>query len=197
MIPAAFASVQFLYFLGAGLVLVGVADAGIYKLNPEESRALVASSENGVVTRDTQTHPSDGTAGLVLRNGHHLGGIRVKVRSVGFARVEKALMPKAVVPAAREALKAAQLRIKDIHLVNTHNPFVVSDIYFAKEMNFAPEKMNTFGCSLVYGHPQGPTGMRGVIELAHALALRGGGLGLFTGCAAGDSAGAVVIEVMI
>ena len=38
-------------------------------------------------------------------------------------------------------------------------------------------------------------GTRAVIELIEALALRGGGRGLFTGCAAGDTAMAVVIEV--
>jgi len=47
----------------------------------------------------------------------------------------------------------------------------------------------------VYGHPQGPTGTRLVIELIEELALRGGGNGLFVGCAAGDTAAAVVIRV--
>ena len=55
--------------------------------------------------------------------------------------------------------------------------------------------INNFGCSLVWGHPQGPTGLRSVIELIEELVMRGGGRGLFTGCAAGDSAMAVVVEV--
>ena len=38
-------------------------------------------------------------------------------------------------------------------------------------------------------------GTRGVIELIEELAQRGGGHGLSTGCAAGDSAMAVVVEV--
>jgi acetyl-CoA acetyltransferase len=37
--------------------------------------------------------------------------------------------------------------------------------------------------------------MRAVIELIEDLRLLGGGYGLFTGCAAGDSAAAVVIRV--
>ena len=56
-------------------------------------------------------------------------------------------------------------------------------------------KMNNFGCSLIWGHPQGPTGMRSIIELIEELAMRGGGYGLFEGCAAGDSAMACVIQV--
>ena len=55
--------------------------------------------------------------------------------------------------------------------------------------------MNNYGSSLVWGHPQGPMGTRAIIELIEELAQRGGGKGLFTGCAAGDSAMAVVLEV--
>ena len=55
--------------------------------------------------------------------------------------------------------------------------------------------MNAYGCSLVYGHPQGPTGARGIAELIQTLVRRGGGVGLFTGCAAGDRGAAVVVRV--
>jgi acetyl-CoA acetyltransferase len=68
-------------------------------------------------------------------------------------------------------------------------------VLFARQTGVALEKMNNFGCSLVWGHPQAPMGTRGVIELIEELAQRGGGYGLFTGCAAGDTAMAVVIEV--
>ena len=39
-------------------------------------------------------------------------------------------------------------------------------------------------------------GTRAVIELVEELVQRGGGFGLFAGCAAGDSAMAVVIDVL-
>ncbi len=55
--------------------------------------------------------------------------------------------------------------------------------------------INNYGCSLVWGHPQAPMGTRSIIELIEELALRGGGWGLFAGCAAGDTAMAVVLEV--
>ena len=57
------------------------------------------------------------------------------------------------------------------------------------------QRMNNYGCSLVWGHPQGPTGLRGVIELIEELVQRGGGYGLFQGCAAGDSSMAVIVRV--
>ena len=66
---------------------------------------------------------------------------------------------------------------------------------FARATGFALERMNNYGCSLIWGHPQGPTGTRAIIELIEELAVAGGGIGLFQGCAAGDSSLACVIEV--
>ena len=75
-----------------------------------------------------------------------------------------------------------------INAVKTHNPFAVYDIALARETVFAWEKMNNFGSFIIWGHPQAPTGLRAIIDLIEELALRGGGVGLFTGCAAGTPA---------
>jgi acetyl-CoA acetyltransferase len=83
----------------------------------------------------------------------------------------------------------------DIDAIKTHNPFVVNDIVLADAFGIATERINRFGSSLVWGHPQAPTGLRSIIELIEELALRGGGHGLFTGCAAGDTGMAVVLHV--
>ena len=104
-------------------------------------------------------------------------------------------MPMAPVPASRAALKYTGLEMRDITHVKMHNPFIVNDIVFSREMGFPVEKINQYGCSLVWGHPQGPTGLRSLIELIEQMVLQGGGLGLFTGCAAGDSAMSVIIKV--
>jgi len=56
-------------------------------------------------------------------------------------------------------------------------------------------KLNNNGSSLIYGHPQGPTAGRAVCELIEEIVLLGGGYGLFTGCAAGDTAAALVVKV--
>jgi acetyl-CoA acetyltransferase len=97
--------------------------------------------------------------------------------------------------AARQALADADLQMSQIALVGSHNPFAVNDAWFSQQMDFPLERMNVKGCSLIYVHPQGPTGMRGIIELVWSLREAGGGLGLFTGCAAGDTGAAIVIRV--
>ena len=104
-------------------------------------------------------------------------------------------MPAAPAPAARKALQAAGLKASDLSAVKTHNPFIVNDLVLAKELGLDPLTMNRFGCSLVWGHPQAPMGLRAIIELIEQLVITGGGYGLFVGCAAGDSAMAVIIKV--
>jgi acetyl-CoA acetyltransferase len=55
--------------------------------------------------------------------------------------------------------------------------------------------MNAYGCSLIFGHPQGPTGCGRSPSWSRELRQRGGGTGLFTGCAAGDTGAALVVRV--
>ena len=104
-------------------------------------------------------------------------------------------MAMANVPAARQALERAGLTIRDVKAVKTHNPFAVNDVYLAREMGIDVSAMNRFGSSLVWGHPQAPTGARLIMELIEELVQTGGGYGLFTGCAAGDTALAVIVKV--
>jgi acetyl-CoA C-acetyltransferase len=119
----------------------------------------------------------------------------VRLLAAGYARAEKAHMPAAATTAAQKALASAGLSIGDVKLAASHNPFAVNDLWFSQQTGFAAERMNVRGSSLIYGHPQGPTGLRGIAELAHALQLEGGGIGLFTGCAAGDCGAALLIQV--
>jgi acetyl-CoA acetyltransferase family protein len=183
-----------------GAVTVVDADSGIHPTTAEGLAKLAPVKPAGVITYGSQTHPADGTAAVVVAGAdqaRELSGGRgiARLRSVAFARVAAALMPKAPVPAAYAALADAGFDIADVDVVTTHNPFAVNDLWFARQTGFPVERMNPYGCSLVYGHPQGPTGARAITELITALVDRGGGRGLFTGCAAGDTAGAVVVEV--
>lgn len=175
-------------------------DFGVHRTTAEGLAKLGPVKPDGVVTYGSQTHPGDGTAGLIVshidRARELSGGAGVaRVLAASFARADRARMPTAPVPAARSALADADLDVADLDVVTTHNPFAVNDLYFARQTGYPIERMNPYGCSLVYGHPQGPTGLRAIVELIEALRARGGGRGLFTGCAAGDTAGAVVVEV--
>ena len=121
--------------------------------------------------------------------------IEIQILSFAEGRTAKGFMPKANVPAVRGALAQSGVDIKDIKAIKTHNPFALNDIFLSREFGIGLDKMNNYGSSLIWGHPQGPTGMRLVIEMIEELVMLGGGYGLFTGCAAGDTAAAIVLEV--
>ena len=169
-------------------------DAGITETTAEGLALLRPVRDGGTVTFGGQTHPADGHAGMILSDKPSKE-VRVQIISMGEGRAEPGHMGMAPVPAARAALFEADKEIADMRAIKTHNPFVVNDLYFAQEMGVAVEAMNNFGSSLIFGHPQGPTGMRLVIELIEELVLAGGGYGLFTGCAAGDTGAAIVLRV--
>ena len=176
-------------------------DEGVIATSAEKMARLKPVHEGGTVTYAGQTHPADGNAGMIIASADKARalsrdpGITISIIAFGQAREEPAWMPAAPIPASRRALARAGISIQDVKALKSHNPFAVNDIIFAREMGIDVMSMNNYGCSLIWGHPQGPTGMRALIELIEELVLLGGGYGLFHGCAAGDSAMAVVIRV--
>ena len=176
-------------------------DEGVTLSTAEGLARLRPVMPEGTVTYGGQTHPADGSAATIVTTPERATelsrdpDIRIRIHGFGLARADLAHMPEATIPAARRALGQAGRKIADMDAINSHNPFALNDIVFARETGIDATTMNNYGCSLVWGHPQGPTGLRSIIELIEELALRGGGFGLFEGCAAGDTAMAAVIEV--
>ena len=176
-------------------------DEGIFATTREGLNKLKPVIKGGTVTYGSQTHPADGNTSMIVTTKEKAAAMstnpKLTIRLAGFgqARTDKAYMPHAPVPASRRALDNAGISLDDVTAVKTHNPFAVNDIVFCRETGFDIAKMNNYGCSLIWGHPQGPTGLRAICELIEELVIRGGGYGLFNGCAAGDSSMAAVIEV--
>ena len=176
-------------------------DEGVEPARPEKLAGLKPVIPGGTITFAGQTHPADGNAGMVVvgdaGRAREIGGDGplVEVIAIAQAREEKGFMPAAPIKASVAALDRARLLITQVDAIKSHNPFAVNDIAFARAFGIDWGTMNNFGSSLIWGHPQGPTGLRAMIELIEELTLRGGGTGLFQGCAAGDSAMAVVLRV--
>ena len=176
-------------------------DEGIRNSTPEGLAKLKPVVEGGTVTYGGQTFPADGNAAIVLATAERARElsrdtkIRIRLQGFGQSRAALAYMPEAPVPAAQQALAQAGVSVRELKAIKTHNPFALNDLVFSRATGADLGRMNNYGCSLVWGHPQAPMGTRSVIELIEELVLRGGGYGLFTGCAAGDTAMAVVLEV--
>jgi acetyl-CoA acetyltransferase family protein len=176
-------------------------DEGVFPTTADALARLRPVQPGGTVTFGTQTFPADGNASIVMttrekaRELSRDPGIEIQVLSYGEARAKKGFMAMSVVPAARKILTNAGIDIKDVKAIKTHNPFAVNDVYFSREMGVKLEDVNNYGCSLIWGHPQGSTGARLIIELIEELVIKGGGYGLFVGCAAGDTAAGVAVKV--
>jgi acetyl-CoA acetyltransferase len=176
-------------------------DQGITPCTEEGLAKLRPVLPDGVLTFGAQTHPADGNAGMIITTKEKAAElsanqeVTIQPLSYGYARAKKAHMAAAVTPSAEMALKNAGIKVKDLGAVKTHNPFTVNDVVMGKLMGIDEKIFNNNGSSLIFGHPQGPTGMRCMIEMIEELVLKGGGYGLFAGCAAGDTAAGMVLKV--
>jgi acetyl-CoA acetyltransferase family protein len=181
-------------------VMVDV-DEGITPTTAEGLAALKAVIPGGCISFGAQTHPADGNAGLIVTTKDKAAelsadkAVTIQILSYGFARAKKAHMAAAVTPCAEMALQNAGIKVADLAAVKTHNPFAVNDVVMGKLMGIDDKIFNNYGSSLVFGHPQGPTGARCMVELIEELVQKGGGYGLFAGCAAGDTAAAIAFKV--
>jgi acetyl-CoA acetyltransferase len=176
-------------------------DEGVIPTSAEGLARLKPVEPGGVISYGAQTFPADGNCGFLVTTRDKAkalsadSNIEIQIISYGFSRVKRGYMAAAPVPAAEMALQKAGLEIGDIKAIKTHNPFIVNDINMAQKMGIDVMTFNNYGSSLIYGHPQGPTAGRIIAELLEELVMIGGGYGLWAGCAAGDTAAAMVFKV--
>jgi acetyl-CoA acetyltransferase len=177
------------------------ADEGVMESTSEGLAKLRPVLPDGVHTFGAQTHPADGNCGITVTTQDKAKelsadpNLEIQVISYGYAREKKAFMAAAVFPSVQMALENANIGAKDVSVIKTHNPFAANDIHLASNLGIDVNGMNNYGSSLIYGHPQGPTAGRLIIEGIEETAMKGGGYMLFAGCAAGDTAAAIVLKV--
>ena len=174
-------------------------DVGVRELTLDGLRQM--RELDTCVTTGTQTHASDGMATLLVTSPEKARELsprpEILIQFIGKAeiRTHPALMPESPTLAVQKLLEKTGFTLDDMAVVKSHNPFAVNDAIFAKVMNHDWQKVNKTGCSLVWGHPQGPTLTRIVIEGLEEAVTLGGGYVLLSGCAAGDVGIAAIFKV--
>jgi acetyl-CoA acetyltransferase len=174
-------------------------DLGIRKVTRDGLRAM--RELDTCVTAGGQTHASDGMATLLMTTTEKATELsprpEIDIRLIAKteARAYPSLMPEAPAIAVKKLLDRTGLKMSDMAVVKNHNPFAVNDAIFAKVLDYDWKDMNRTGCSLVWGHPQGPTLTRSLIEGLEEAVTLGGGHVLLFGCAAGDVGIAAVFKV--
>jgi acetyl-CoA acetyltransferase len=174
-------------------------DLGVRPLTLDGLRAM--REMDTCVTGGTQTHASDGMAVLLVTHEDKAKELsprpEVDIRFLAKTevRTSPSYMPEAPAMAVQRLLKRTGLTMADMAVVKNHNPFAVNDAIFARMLEYDWREMNKTGSSLVWGHPQGPTLTRILIEALEEAVDLGGGNVLVFGCAAGDVGIAALLKV--
>jgi len=174
-------------------------DYGVRELTLSGLRAM--PELDTCVTGGTQTHASDGMATMLVTNKDRVQEfsprpeIDIQFVAKTEVRTHPSLMPEAPAFAVQRLLARCGMTMNDMVVVKNHNPFAVNDVIFSHVMSYDWHKMNNTGSPLVWGHPQGPTLTRVLIEALEEAVDLGGGHVLIFGCAAGDIGIAAIFKV--
>lgn len=206
-------------FVSANGKTVPVNDDNLVRKNSEragyDSLRPVFDKRNGSVTAANASPLTDGAAAMLLMSEERAKAQGYEplayIRSYAFAAKtpERDLLMGPVM-AAPVALERAGLTLSDMTLVDMHEAFaaqVEANIRGMESKTYLPETtghkplgtidrsiLNVNGGSIAFGHPFGATGARILIQTAHELKRRGGGLALTTACAAGGIGAAMILE---
>ena len=174
----------------------GVEDEIVHTFQPTQVHEADTRKHVQRVTAGNASGINDGAAAIVLASGEAVAkyGLKpmAKLVSWGQGGVDPKIMGVGPVPASRQAMEKAGLKIEDIDLVEANEAFAAQSIAVARELGFGMSKVNVNGGAVAIGHPIGASGARIIVTLLHEMAKRpeakkglatlciGGGMGVAT-----------------
>jgi acetyl-CoA acetyltransferase family protein len=165
--------------------------AGLAKLRP-------AFAQDGCVTAGNASGIVDGAAALVICGEEYVKRADAKpmgrIVSWAYAGVEPEIMGIGPVPATRQALDKAGLKLSDLDLIEVNEAFAAQYLAVEKELGLDRSRTNVNGGAIALGHPLGATGTRLVLTLLLELQRRAGRYGLATACIGGGQGIAMIVE---
>jgi len=154
--------------------------------------------DGGSVTAGNASGINDGAAAIVLASEEAMkkAGARPMARLIayGHAGVEPDYMGIGPVPATRQALERAGLKVKDLDVIESNEAFAAQACAVSRELGFDPEVVNPNGSGISLGHPVGATGAINVVKAVHELQRIGGRYALVTMCIGGGQGIAAIFE---
>ena len=154
--------------------------------------------KDGTVTAGNASGINDGAAAVVLmeRRTAEKKGLRPMARLVayGHAGVEPGLMGLGPIPAVRNAMKKAGLRVADMDVIESNEAFAAQACAVARDLGFDAAKVNPNGGAVALGHPVGATGSLISVKALYELQRTGGRYALVTMCIGGGQGIAAIYE---
>jgi acetyl-CoA C-acetyltransferase len=154
--------------------------------------------KDGTVTAGNASGINDGAAAVVLmeRKLAEKKGLKPMARLVayGHAGVEPSLMGLGPIPAVKNAMKKAGLKVADMDVIESNEAFAAQACAVAKDLGFDPKKVNPNGGAVALGHPIGATGCIISIKALYELERIKGRYALVTMCIGGGQGIAAIYE---
>ena len=163
------------------------------------ARLQPAFRKGGTVTAGNAPGVNDGAAALVVMSAERAAELGLKplarIRDWYTSGLDPAWTMLTPVPAVRGLLKRnPDLKLEDFDLFELNEAFSVQAMAVVQELGIDPARVNVHGGAVALGHPIGASGARILVTLLHALADRGGRLGMASLCLGGGNGVALAIE---
>jgi acetyl-CoA C-acetyltransferase len=153
----------------------------------------------GKVTAGNSSGVNDGASAMLIMSADKAKELGLKpiakIKAVGRGGCHPSVMGISPVPAVKDVLNRAGLKMADIDLFEVNEAFAAQYLACERELGFKREITNINGSGCGLGHPVGSTGCRLMVTLIHALKKRGKSLGLATLCGGGGVSLATIIEM--
>jgi acetyl-CoA C-acetyltransferase len=98
------------------------------------------------------------------------------------------------VPAVKNALDKAGLKIEDIDYWELNEAFAAQSLGCIKELGIDPAKINHHGGAIALGHPIGASGARILVTMLYEMKRIDAKLGLATLCIGGGMGHALIVQ---
>ena len=161
----------------------------------------VFNPKGGTVTAGTSSALSDGASAMLVMSAEAAKAVGVtpiaKIKSMGIAGVDPAIMGYGPVPATKKALKRAGLTIDDIDIAELNEAFAAQSLPVLKDLGLTDvmeDKVNLNGGAIALGHPLGCSGSRISTTLLNLMQGKDATLGLATMCIGHGQGIATVFE---
>jgi len=159
-----------------------------------------AFDPKGTVTAATSSALSDGASAMLVMSAQKAKDLglkpRARIRSMGIAGCDAAIMGYGPVPASQKALKRAGLSLEDIQTIELNEAFAAQSLAVIKSMGLEDKQdiININGGAIALGHPLGCSGARITVTLLNAMEQMDTEIGLATMCIGLGQGIATVIE---
>ncbi len=156
---------------------------------------------NGTVTAGSSSAISDGAAAMLVMSAKKAQELGLKplarIRGMGVAGVDPAVMGIGPVPATEKALAKAGIALGDLDCIELNEAFAAQSLAVLRSMKLEQDmdtKVNLNGGAIALGHPLGCSGARISTTLMNVMQAQDATLGLATMCVGMGQGIATVFE---